>query len=98
MKAHQLEEVEGMEGVSWCPVCGGAEGSLPSECPGARMPRLLEQRVYAGSLDFAGGRWKVLKRKGLVIRLTSARQPGCPPGAVDPWTTGAKREAGHAQM
>ena len=38
-REHVLEDVPGMEGLSHCPVCGGAEGSLPTECPGAQVER-----------------------------------------------------------
>ena len=38
--------------LAYCKVCGGAEGSLPTDCPGERMPHELEDRVYAGDIDY----------------------------------------------
>ncbi len=93
---HALEDVEDREGLSWCPVCRGAEGSLPTECPGTRMHPLEEQRVYSGHLDFRGGKWEVTGRKGKVIRITALARPGLTDGVdpwIDPW---ADREAARA--
>lgn len=39
-------------GLAVCTVCGGMEGSLPSECPGASMPGDVQDAVYAGELDY----------------------------------------------
>lgn len=39
-----------------CRVCGGAEGSLPTDCPGARMSREQDDMVLAGELDFRSDR------------------------------------------
>lgn len=44
-------------GLAWCTVCGGAEGSMPSECPGVRMTADQEAAVLRGHLDFKAGRW-----------------------------------------
>lgn len=33
--------------------CGGAEGTLPSECPGREMTMEEEKGVYLGELDFS---------------------------------------------
>jgi hypothetical protein len=44
-------------GLSLCNVCGGAEGSLPTECPGVRMTEQQEELVYAGVLNFIDGQW-----------------------------------------
>ena len=43
--------------LAWCMTCGGAEGSLPTECPGVRMTGAQGDAVYDGELDFVGGRW-----------------------------------------
>lgn len=40
-----------------CSRCGGGEGSLPTECPGYRMTADQNDRVYAGWVDFVGGKW-----------------------------------------
>jgi len=39
-----------------CTVCVGAEGSLPTDCPGVRMTQEQEQNVYAGQLDYRDGK------------------------------------------
>lgn len=39
-------------GLSYCPTCGGAEGSLPEDCPQRRMTDEEEKAVYRGELDF----------------------------------------------
>lgn len=44
-------------GLALCTVCRGAEGSLPSECPGTEMTREQEEDVYTGKLDFCNGAW-----------------------------------------
>ena len=35
-----------------CSVCNGAEGSLPTDCPGTKMTLEQEERVYLGKLNF----------------------------------------------
>lgn len=40
----------------WCAVCGGAEGSAPTNCPGERMDEATENRVHAGEIDYRDGR------------------------------------------
>jgi hypothetical protein len=52
-----------------CSVCGGAEGSLPTECPGYRMPPTMADLVYAGAIDYVGGQW-VTKDLNVVVRAT----------------------------
>lgn len=47
------------DGLRHCKLCGGAEGSLPTHCPGKRMTDEMEQAVFAGKLDFKGGAWVV---------------------------------------
>lgn len=44
-------------GLALCVVCGGAEGELPTECPGGRMTREQRKDVYSGILDYKSGRW-----------------------------------------
>ena len=46
-----------------CETCGGAEASLPSECPGRRMSAMEEELVQAKLLDFKSGGWVPGKRK-----------------------------------
>lgn len=68
-----------------CRICRGAEGSLPTECPGVRMSPAMEGRVYAAVMDFVDGAWKSTPRPGLLIRMTTGVLRGCPSTAVDPW-------------
>lgn len=39
-----------------CSVCGGAEGSLTTDCPGVNMNTETADAVYGGFLDFREGR------------------------------------------
>lgn len=50
--AHDTYTPDNMEGVEGCHVCGGAEGSLPTCCPGRQMTAEESEAVYAGQLDF----------------------------------------------
>jgi hypothetical protein len=45
-------------GLTRCTICGGAEGSLPTECPGTSMSPEIEQLVYSGKLDFKDNSWQ----------------------------------------
>ncbi len=45
-------------GLSVCRVCGGAEGTLTTECSGKRLPTGYDDLVYAGRVDFVGGEWR----------------------------------------
>lgn len=45
-------------GLSSCTACGGAEGAMPTECPGQRMTMDRLDEVYAGKLDFIDGQWQ----------------------------------------
>jgi hypothetical protein len=40
-----------------CGVCGGFEGSLPTECPHEKMTDQQREDVYAGKLDYVNGKW-----------------------------------------
>jgi len=39
-------------GLSSCTVCGGAEASLPTDCPGIKMTDTQQDAVQAGDLDY----------------------------------------------
>lgn len=52
---HRFHDRE--DGLLHCKVCGGAEGTLPAECPGERMLDDVASRVWAGELDYRDGRW-----------------------------------------
>lgn len=60
-------------GLTTCSVCGGAEGSLPTHCPGERMDERLEEAVMAGSLNFVDGRWQMPYIRDGVQRYRDAR-------------------------
>lgn len=44
-------------GLSYCTSCGGAEGSLPTECPGVPISEEHQQLIYKSTLDFRDGQW-----------------------------------------
>ena len=44
-------------GLFMCSRCGSAEGATTTECPGERMTWAQVDAVYAGKLDFRGGKW-----------------------------------------
>lgn len=45
-------------GLAWCVTCGGAEASLPTECPGFMMTAGEQDLVQNGELDFKDGQWR----------------------------------------
>lgn len=42
-------------GLSSCDVCHGAEGSLPTDCPGVAVDHDTRERIYAGAIDYRDG-------------------------------------------
>lgn len=49
-------------GLSVCTVCGGAEGTLPTDCPGKPMSWDTGQQVYEGLIDYRRGQgWITLQ-------------------------------------
>ena len=48
-------------GLALCTVCGGAEGSLATDCPGYRLDPDTDEAVYTGELDYRAGHWIRLK-------------------------------------
>lgn len=46
------------DGLAHCKICGGAEASLPTDCPGVRMSEVEEGAVQAGLFDFKNGQWR----------------------------------------
>lgn len=75
---HQLHDASAHAGQEWytcficeggladCTTCGGAEGAMPTDCPGAQMTSEQIDAVYAGTLDYRGGQW---------VELTSPHSP-----------------------
>lgn len=49
-------------GLAWCVTCGGAEASMPTECPGVAMTQGQQDEVQAGRIDFRGGQWCALAK------------------------------------
>ncbi|MER2114212.1 MAG: hypothetical protein ABS904_00485 [Solibacillus isronensis] len=43
--------------LSICKVCGGAEGSLTSDCPGTKVTGKIDDMVYGGIIDYRNGHW-----------------------------------------
>lgn len=61
MPKHTLDCDEGCEnlscpvcvgGLAFCTTCKGAEGSLPTDCPGEPMSQEHQYHVYAENVDF----------------------------------------------
>lgn len=45
-------------GLFACIICGGAEGSLTTECCGRQLTEQEERRIYTvGDLNFRNGQW-----------------------------------------
>lgn len=40
-----------------CEVCGGAEASLPTDCPGRRLTNEESEGIEAGKLDYLSESW-----------------------------------------
>lgn len=40
-----------------CETCGGAEASLPTECPGTMMDSIMCDMVQRSRVDYKRGRW-----------------------------------------
>ena len=56
------------DGLCHCKKCNGAEGSLPTDCPGVAMTANEQELVYGGRLDYCAGGWiaKVCRECGTV--------------------------------
>jgi len=50
-------------GLFLCTVCGGAESSLTTDCPGEKMTEDQHIGVSLGKLDFINGKWSEIKLK-----------------------------------
>jgi hypothetical protein len=58
-----------------CSVCGGAEGSLTTHCPGYQVPPTMSNLVYAGAIDFVDGQWVVKDELVEVFIRLNRRNP-----------------------
>lgn len=47
------------EDLCECTVCRGAEGSIPTDCPGRPMTSAEQDEVHAGRVDYRDGSWWV---------------------------------------
>ena len=47
-------------GLAICVVCGGAEGTLTTDCQGRAMSEEEQEAVHKGQIDFVEGRWITL--------------------------------------
>jgi hypothetical protein len=56
------------DGLLHCKICGGGEGTLPTDCPRQRMTESENELIYAGKLDYCAGVWivKVCRECGSV--------------------------------
>jgi predicted metal-binding protein len=54
MRPHIFNE---HENLALCLVCGGAEGTLTTECFGRLLLEEKLDAIYFGGLDFIGGGW-----------------------------------------
>lgn len=48
-------------GLFSCVVCGCAEGELPTECPGERVPPEVCELIFRKGLDYKEGKWWLRK-------------------------------------
>ena len=46
-------------GLGYCTVCGGAEGTLSSECCGYNLDDYVLAAIYHGGLDYVRDKWVV---------------------------------------
>lgn len=68
-------------GLLLCSVCGGAEGSLPTECCGVRMTNEQQDNIMAKKLDYVNGEWVKktdIKKGSIVHRATACTMEGKP--------------------
>jgi hypothetical protein len=87
MTEHKLHDRD--DGLAHCMVCGGAEGSMPTECPGVRMTPEQEQAVYDGRLNYAMRQWWVPLASTAHLSICASQDdtmrghPNCDCGATD---------------
>lgn len=65
---HNPIGVVGFEDLWYCTRCNCAEGTLPTTCPGVRVPYRVQDLIIKGVVDYVGGRW-VGKRRPLVVTI-----------------------------
>jgi hypothetical protein len=55
---HAIEDRNGEVVLAYCRVCCCAEGELPTECPGERLPTETRYAINQGRVDFCRGAWR----------------------------------------
>ncbi len=55
------------DSLGHCKVCGGAEASLTTECPGVRITEEQDRAIVAAELDFVGGVWQRFNPQTITI-------------------------------
>ena len=45
------------DGLAYCQICGGAEGTLPTDCPCYKIPEPMQLLVWGGKIDFVVDKW-----------------------------------------
>lgn len=48
-------------GLALCTVCGGAEASMPTDCPGVHLSSDTLDGIQSGEIDFVDGEWHTIK-------------------------------------
>ena len=54
-------------GLFICAVCGGAEGTLTTDCPGNKLDEETQTRIYVGHIDFKDGVWITKKECSEIV-------------------------------
>lgn len=57
-------------GLATCTVCGGAEGTLTTDCVGTPVPEeVLVNLVWQGPWDYVDGKWILKNRERAMLQL-----------------------------
>ena len=56
-----IQDRNGEVVLGLCRVCGGAEGSLPTDCPGKAISFDMLEKVAYQRIDFVDGEWFLIK-------------------------------------
>src|SRR5207244_4462062 len=76
--------------LSVCSVCGGAEGTLTTDCPGTKISTEREEEICETSLDYTDARgWHLAESQRRSPRFESRRKAAPAPTAADPRATAA---------
>lgn len=57
---HNCECIVCKGGLALCERCGGAEASMPTDCPGRKLTADESDMIQAGNLDYKDGKFIVL--------------------------------------